>query len=79
MFFWQWSNFGVVLRVVVCKGFFGGHFARQDVGGTAPDYHMMVKEPVDLKTARVKLDGLRTYTPNQHVLEDISLVSLQPS
>ena len=43
-------------------------------GVTTPNYHLVVKKSAGLETTRVKLDGLKTYTSNQGVLEYISLM-----
>jgi len=41
---------------------------------SAPDYHLIVKNPTNLEKIRRQLDGMKTYTDNRQVLDDIQLV-----
>lgn len=40
----------------------------------APDYHLLVKTPMDLQTIRTRLDSMSHYLSNQAVIDDIKLV-----
>ena len=46
-----------------------GSLSRPSGGVTSPDYHLVVKKPASRETVRVKLDGLKTYTSKQEMLE----------
>ena len=52
----------------------GWPFDRPIRRADAPDYHLCVKQPMDLDTIRTRLDGTSHYTRNQQILDDIRLV-----
>lgn len=52
----------------------GWPFDRPITKADAPDYHLYIKNPMDLSTIRTRLDGTTHYTRNQEILDDIRLV-----
>jgi len=49
-------------------------FVRPVSLASAPDYHLLVKNPTNLEKIRRQLDEMKTYRNNRQVLEDIQLV-----